>query len=184
MPVALHPAVSTTRRAPTIGVFDHDLRISPSLLHALLLTGTYASGMRASSQDRLPGSVPATIAAVIALATTALYLGLITSQGDHHDVLPVLSFAAYFGGLGVCALLGAFRVGPDRVVWLGAATGGLIGAGIVAIFSIGLLFLVAGFCAMAAWMRASVGVLPRQQVFAAVAAVGVPLSLFLLVVLV
>lgn len=183
MPVALHPAVSTIRRAPTIGVFDHDLRISPSLLHALPLTGTYASGMRASSEDRLPGSVPATIAAVIAFATTALYLGLISSQGDH-DVLPVLSFAAYFGGLGVCALLGAFRVGPDRVVWLGAATGGLIGAGIVAIFSIGLLFLVAGFCALAAWMRASVGVLPRQQVFAAVAAVGVPLSLFLLVVLV
>jgi hypothetical protein len=138
--------------------------------------------MPASVGARAPGVVAASIAAGVAFATTAVYLILIMSEGDN-DVVPVLSFAAYFAGLGVCALLGAIRIGTDRVVWLGAATGGLIGAGIVAIFSIGLLFLVAGLCAMAAWMRASVGVPPRKQLLAGVAAVGVPIGAFLLVVL-
>jgi hypothetical protein len=138
--------------------------------------------MRATAKDRLPGAVPATIAAVIAFSTCALYVEIIVSQGTA-EVGRVIAFAAYFAGLGVCALLGAIRGGIDRVVWLGAATGGLIGAGIVAIFSIGLLFLLAGLCAMAAWMRASVGVPPRQQLSAGVAAVGVPLGLFLIMVL-
>jgi hypothetical protein len=137
--------------------------------------------MPASVGARSPGFVPASIAAGVAFATTAAYLILIVSQGDI-DVLPVVAFAAYFAGLGVCALMGAIRAGPDRVVWLGAATGGLIGAGVVAIFSIGLLFLVAGFCAMAAWMRASVGVPPRTQLFAAAVGVVVPIAMFLLVV--
>ena len=59
----------------------------------------------------------------------------------------------------------------------------MIGAGVIAIFSIGLLFLVAGFCALAAWMRASVGVPRRQQLLAGIAAVSIPIGLFLLVVL-
>lgn len=132
---------------------------------------------------RPPGSVPASIAAGIAFATTAVYLILIVSEGDN-EALPVLFFAAYFAGLGACALVGALRTRGDRVVWLGAATGGLIGAGIVAIFSIGLLFLVAGFCAMAAWMRAAAGASGRHQLLAGVAAVGVPLISFLVVLLV
>lgn len=136
--------------------------------------------MTVSSDARSPGVVPASIAAGIAFATTAAYLILIISQGDN-EVLPVLGFAAYFAGLGVCALLGALRGGTDRVVWLGAATGGMIGAGVIAIFSIGLLFLVAGFCAMAAWMRASVGAPRRQQLLAGIAAVSIPVGLFLVV---
>jgi len=131
---------------------------------------------------RSPGVVPASIAAGIAFATTVVYLIVIMSQGDD-EVVPVLFFASYFAGLGVCALLGAIRGGTDRVVWLGAATGGMIGAGVIAIFSIGLLFLVAGFCAMAAWMRASVGVPRRQQLLAAIAAVVVPIGLFVIIVL-
>lgn len=138
--------------------------------------------MPASADARVPGVVPASIAAGIAFATTVVYLVLIMSQGEN-DVLPVLGFAAYFAGLGVCALLGALRGGSDRVVWLGAATGGMIGAGVIALFSIGLLFLVAGFCAMAAWMWASVGAPPRQQLRAGIAAVSVPIGLFLLVML-
>lgn len=137
--------------------------------------------MSVSADARARGVVPASIAAGIAFATTIAYLILIVSQGDN-DVLPVLGFAAYFAGLGVCALLGAIRGGTDRVVWLGAATGGMIGAGVIAIFSIGLLFLVAGFCAMAAWMRASVGAPSRQQLLAGIAAVSLPIGLFLLVV--
>lgn len=138
--------------------------------------------MRTTANERLPGAVPATIAAVIAFSACALYVEIIVSQGTA-EVGRVIAFAAYFAGLGVCALLGAIRGGTDRVVWLGAATGGLIGAGIVAIFSIGLLFLLAGLCTMAAWMRASVGVPPRQQLSAGVAAVGVPIGLFLIIVL-
>ena len=182
IPVEVHAPVSTVRRAPSTRVLRHVEPIPASLLHALRRTGTYDRHVPAPTNARPPGVVPASVAAGIAFATTVAYLFLIMSQGDLEPV-PVLSFAAYFFGLGVCALLGAIRGGSDRVVWLGAATGGLIGAGIIAIFSIGLLFLVAGFCAMAAWMRASVGVPRRQQLLAAAAAVGVPIGLFLIIVL-
>ena len=182
MPVVLHAAVSVVRRAPTTQVLGDVLRISASLPHALLSARTYDRRMPVPADARAPGVVPASIAAGIAFATTAAYLILIAAQGDI-DVVPVLGFAAYFGGLGVCALMGATRRGTDRVVWLGAATGGMIGAGVIAIFSIGLLFLVAGFCAMAAWMRASVGATRRQQLLAGIVAVCLPIGLFLLIVL-
>jgi hypothetical protein len=181
-PVEVHAAVTTVRRAPSTRVLRHVAPIPPSLLHALRRTGTYDRHVPSPTDARSPGVVPASVAAGIAFATTVAYLVLIMSEGDL-EPFPVLSFAAYFAGLGMCALLGAIRGGPDRVVWLGAATGGLIGAGIIAIFSIGLLFLVAGFCTMTAWMRSSVGVPRRQQLFAAVAAVGVPIGLFFIIVL-
>jgi hypothetical protein len=136
--------------------------------------------MRASSQDRLPGSAPATIAAAIAIATCALYVAIIVSQGEV-EVIRLVVVAAYVAGLGVCALVGASRTRPDRVILLGVATGGLIGLAILSLFSIGLLLLVAGVFALVAWMRAGVGASGRDQLLAgiggAVAAVGFPLLL-------
>ena len=136
--------------------------------------------MPGTSKDRLPGSVPATIAATIAFATCALYVGIIVSQGAA-EVIRVVVVAAYVAGLGVCALVGASRTRPDRVILLGVATGGLIGLAIVSLFSIGLLLLVAGVFALVAWMRAGVGASARDQLLAgigaAVAAVGFPLLL-------
>ena len=113
------------------------------------------------------GSVPATIAAGITFATVVLYVALIVSQGDV-DVAGVIAIATYLAGLGVCALMGAVRTRPDRVIPLGIASGGLIGAAVVSLFSIGLLLLVAGVFALVAWMRAGVGASSRDQLLGGV----------------
>jgi hypothetical protein len=183
MPVALHAAVSTARRAPIIGAFGHLPRIWPSLPHPLRLTRTYASPMRATAKDRLPGSVPATIAAAIAFSTCALYVAIIVTQGEA-EVARVVVVAVYLAGLGVCALVGASRTRPDRVILLGVATGGLIGAAIVSLFSIGLLLLVAGVFALVAWMRAGVGAAPRDQLLGGIGAAAAAVGLLVLVLVV
>lgn len=118
--------------------------------------------MGVSATDRLPGSAPATISAVIAFATCALYVALIVSQGEA-EIVRVAFVAVYVAGLGACALIGAMRTRSDRVIPLGVASGGLIGAAIISLFSIGLLLLVAGVFALVAWMRAGVGASSRDQ---------------------
>jgi hypothetical protein len=118
--------------------------------------------MATSVGERPPGVVPAAIAAGITFATVVLYIALIVSQGEG-DVASVIVIATYIAGLGASALTGAVRKRPDRVVLLGIATGGLIGAAVVSLFSIGLLLLVAGVFALVAWMRAGVGASRRDQ---------------------
>lgn len=118
--------------------------------------------MGVSATHRLPGSAPATIAAFIAFSTCALYVALIVSQGEV-EIVPVTFVAVYIAALGACALVGAMRTRPDRVILLGIASGGLIGAAIISLFSIGLLLLVAGVFALVAWMRAGVGAPARDQ---------------------
>ena len=139
--------------------------------------------MRATSKDPLPGSVPATVAAVIAFSTCALYVAIIVSQGDV-EVVPVIVIAAYFAGLGVCALAGATRTRPDRVILLGVATGGLVGAAIISLFSIGLLLLVAGVFGLVAWMRAGVGASARDQLLGGIGGAAAALGFLVLVVVV
>jgi hypothetical protein len=138
--------------------------------------------MRARARDRLPGSVSATIAAAITFATCALYVVIIVSQGDV-EVVPVTVIAAYVAALGACALAGGLRTDPDRVILLGIATGGLIGAAVVSLFSIGLLLLVAGLFALAAWMRAGVGASARDQLLGGIGGAAAALG-FLVVALV
>lgn len=139
--------------------------------------------MPEAADARPPGFVPAAIAAGITFATTVAYVALILSQEEGMG-LTVLLIAAYFAGLAVCALLGGRRAGPDRVIPLGGATGGLIGSAMIAIFSIGFLLLAAGIFALVAWMRASVGSTARDQLIAGAAAVVAPLILLLFVLLV
>ena len=168
MPVALHAIVSTARKAPIIGAFGHLPRISPSLpppSHP-----TYASRVRATASDRLPGFVPATIAAGITFATVVLYIALIVSQGEV-DIAGVITIATYLAGLGACALAVAVRTLPDRVIPLGIASGGLVGAAVVSLFSIGLLLLVAGIVALVAWTRAGVGASRRDQLLGGIGGV-------------
>jgi hypothetical protein len=116
------------------------------------------------------------------LATAAIYVIVIVSQGEG-DPLAVSVIAAYFAVLGICAVVGGRRARPDRVIFLGAAAGGLIGAAVIALLSIGFLLLIAGICALAAWMRASAGASRRDQLYAGAAALGAPL-LFLAFVLI
>ncbi len=122
------------------------------------------------SADRR-GAVPATIAAGVTFATVVLYIALIISQGEA-DVASVIVLATYLAGLGVCALVGAARSRPDRVIPLGIATGGLVGAAVVSLFSIGLPLLVAGVFALVAWMRAGVGASRRDQLIGGIGGVA------------
>jgi hypothetical protein len=117
--------------------------------------------MQDSARDRR-GFLPAVIAAGITFATVVLYIVLIVSQGEE-DVAGVIVIAIYLAGLGACALAGAVRTRPDRVIPLGIASGGLVGAAIISLLSIGILLLVAGVFALVAWMRAGVGASRRDQ---------------------
>jgi hypothetical protein len=125
--------------------------------------------MQHTARER-PGSVPAAIAAGITFATVVLYIALIVSQGEA-DVVSVIVIAVYIAGLGGCALAGAVRTRAGRVIPLGIASGGLIGAAIVSLFSIGSLLLVAGIFALVAWTRAGVGASRRDQLLGVVGGV-------------
>ena len=139
--------------------------------------------MRANSRDRLPGSVPATIAAVITFCICGLYVGIIVSQGEV-EVVAAVVIAAYLAGLGACALVGASRTRPDRVILLGVATGGLFGVAILSLFSIGLLLLVAGVFALVAWTRAGVGASARDRLLGGICGVAAASGFLVLVVVV
>lgn len=139
--------------------------------------------MGGTADDRLPGSVPAMIAAGLTFAIVGLYVAIIVSQGEA-DLGGVIVIAAYIAGLGVCALVGGTRPRSDRVIPLGIATGGLIGAAIVSLLSIGLLLLAAGVFALAAWMRAGVGASPREQLLGGIGGVGAASAFLVLVLLV
>ena len=169
-PVVLHAAVSTTRRTPSSRV-RRVVTIPRSVPHALRSARTYDRRMPASADARAPGVVPASIAAGITFVTVGLYIALIVSQGEV-ELAGVVTIAIYLAGLGACALAGAVRRGPDRVVPLGIATGGLIGAAVVSLFSIGLLLLVAGVFALVAWIGAGVGASRRDQLVGGVGGVA------------
>jgi hypothetical protein len=136
--------------------------------------------VRAKTRSRLPGAAAALVAARISFATTALYVVVIVSQGEV-EVVPASVVATYLAGLGVCALMGAMRTRPDRVIPLGVATGGLIGAAVVSLLSIGLLLLVAGIFALVAWMRAGVGASRRDQLLGGIGGVVAALGFLVLV---
>jgi hypothetical protein len=123
------------------------------------------------------------IAAGVSFATAAVYLAVIVSQ-EPHDLVGSIVIAAWIVGLGVAAAIGATRPSPDRVIPLGAATGGLVGAAIVSLFSIGLLLLVAGVFALVAWTRAGIGASSRDQHFGGLAGVVAAMVFLLLVILV
>jgi hypothetical protein len=130
---------------------------------------------------RPAGAAAAFAAAAVTFATAAVYLLLIVSQGEAH-VVGVALVTAWILGLGVMALVGALRPSPDRVIALGAATGGLIGAAVISLFSIGGLLLVAGILSLASWIRAGAAASRREQLLGGLAGVTAALG-FLLVAL-
>ncbi|MGH2640548.1 MAG: hypothetical protein ACRDGO_02490, partial [Actinomycetota bacterium] len=82
--------------------------------------------MSSTARERLPGSVPATVAAGLTFAIAVVYVAIILSQGEN-GIGGVIVITAYIVGLGVAALAGAKRADPDRVIPLGIASGGLVG---------------------------------------------------------
>ncbi len=131
-------------------------------------------------RTRRAGFLPGAIAAALALAAPGVYVGLMIAQEDR-DVVAATVITAFISGLGICALVGALRTRPDRVIALGAAAGGLIGAAVVSLLSIGLLLLVAGIFALVAWTRTGVDASPRQQLLAGLAGIGAALGFLLFV---
>jgi hypothetical protein len=111
---------------------------------------------------RVPGRALATIAGVIALATTVLYLTLITSE-EEADTGVVAIVTAVLVILGAAALAAGLVVAwtpRTRLIVLGATTGGLLAAGVLGIFSIGLPLIAAAVCCLFAWGRVASAVRP------------------------
>ena len=107
---------------------------------------------------RVPGRALAIVAGVIALAMTVLYLALITSE-DEADAGVVAIVTAVLVILGAAALAAGLVVAwppRTRLIVLGATTGGLLAAGVLGIFSIGLPLIVAAVCCLFAWGRVGV----------------------------
>lgn len=138
--------------------------------------------MSGTPRERPTGSAPAFVAAGLTFATAVVYVALIVSQGEF-ETGRVILVTALIIGLGVAALAGAMRAEPDRVIPLGIASGGLVGAAVVSLFSIGLLLLVAGVFALVAWMRAGVGASSRDQLLGGIGG-AIAAFAFLLLVLV
>ena len=103
-----------------------------------------------------PGAAFATAAAVVALSTDVLYLSIIGSQGeqDPGEWVTVAVVALVILALAGCAGAAAAGTRPaTRKVLLAIAAAGLLILGLLAIFSIGLLLLVAGLLSVVAWVR-------------------------------
>jgi hypothetical protein len=109
----------------------------------------------------IAGARPALAAGIVGLAIDGAYLGIIRSQGDGFDSRVVL-IALYIAATSGFAFAGALANATPftRLVVLGTAAGGLLALGLLAIFSIGLLLLVAGSLSAAAWVRFAASLRP------------------------
>jgi hypothetical protein len=120
-------------------------------------------------------------AAAIAAAVDVAYVWIIASQGGPTDGARVAFVALAIAGAAACAGIGATRASPPgRLPWLGAATGALVGLGILGLFSIGLPLMVAGILAMVAWLTTSASAgrgHRRERTLAAAAALAAPVVL-------
>jgi hypothetical protein len=129
-------------------------------------------------------SRPAVVAAGITAGTDVAYLIIIASEGFGFTARVVV-VASFLALMALASLLGGRRSpSVGSALMLGTASGGLIGAGILGMFSIGLPLLIAGAFATIAWVRVLHSVPVRRDVlFASVpAAVLAPAALVLGVV--
>lgn len=121
-----------------------------------------------------------TTAAVLAVGTDLLYLGIIVSQ-DPVDWARVIFFSGAIALAGAAA--GAASIADltpaIRLMLFAAAAGCLLSLGVIGLFSVGLPLFVAGILCAIAWQRAWAGVgstgprrwLPSVLAFAAAALV-------------
>jgi hypothetical protein len=100
-------------------------------------------------------SAPGLFAAAIALVMDVVYLVLISSEGNN-DLAQILPFAVLIGGAGLALAAGSLLSDPRlraSLLWPAALV--LTGIGVLAIFSIGVLFLLAGVLGTTAAVRAT-----------------------------
>jgi hypothetical protein len=83
--------------------------------------------------------------AAVALATDALYLSVIFSEGDRHNLDRVVVVATAIAAAGAASLAGSLAGGPrERALLLSTAAAILVVWGVIGVFSIGAFLLVAG----------------------------------------
>lgn len=99
-------------------------------------------------------NVPGLFAAVLAGVITVGYLGLIAAEGGGNDPGRVALVASTIGGAATAAWIGSvLGNGRVRSSLLGAAAGVLLSLGYLALFSIGILLILAGILAVAAAVK-------------------------------
>ena len=103
----------------------------------------------------LEPSAPGVLAGVMALAMDVVYLVVVVNEGDD-DLGQALPFALLIGGAGVALVAGSVMADPGlRASLLWPAGLILTGIGVLAIFSIGVVLLVAGGLGIGAASRAT-----------------------------
>jgi len=118
---------------------------------------------------------------VVAGATTVLYLAIIRSQGDQ-SVAAATPWAVTFS---ICAILGVLascvESSRSRSLLFAATAGTMLGVGFLAVFSIGMLLILAGALFALAASRAATSGRPGDAVMpwvvGAAACVVVPAAL-------
>lgn len=99
--------------------------------------------------------IRALAAGIVGLIGAGVYVGAIVGQGDP-ELVPLAAWTAVMGGASLVAFAGALvdrQSTARRLLVVSAVVFGLVG--FLAIFSIGLVFVVAA--ALSAWAAATVG---------------------------
>lgn len=113
-------------------------------------------------------NLPALVAAALAAATDVAYLAIVRAERTAWISARVAFVAGFIGLAAALALLGAAGDPRRRTLALGAASGMLLSAGLVGIFSIGLPLLLAALPAARAW-RVAARHAPRAATLASLA---------------
>lgn len=117
----------------------------------------------------------------VAAGTSVLYLAIIESQGTE-SVASVAPWAVTFASCAVLGAVASFVESPRSRSLLFAATAGtMLGAGFLAIFSIGMLLILAGVLFALAASRAAARGRPRDFVLpwivGTAAGIAIPVAL-------
>lgn len=125
-----------------------------------------------AAPSRSGRSLLAGLAAGMGVATLVLYVLIIRSEGNNELTEPRILFVAFaIAGSSLSAVAGTLTRHPGvRVFLLALSTFGFLFMGIVGLFSIGILLLVAGGLAMAAWIASLGAVTPRRPAISIAAA--------------
>jgi hypothetical protein len=143
-----------------------------------------AAGAGQPGQQHVVGSRFGSAAAVLAIATDVLYLGIIASQDPVEWVRVTLVAGAILlaGAAAAVATLANLSI-AIRLVLFAAAAGGLLSLGVLGLFSIGLPLFVAGILSSISWQRVWAGTGDRRLVPSLLAFVAAALVPFVAVMI-
>jgi hypothetical protein len=111
-------------------------------------------------------------AAAIAGATSIAYVIIIVAQGEPDADRVILVLAMILGAAIAAAVGGSTANVSMKNVLLGGASGGLLSLGYLALFSLGLLLLVAGVVSTIGWTRALRGAGAEPRLWSMLAFLG------------